>query len=29
VDWADERIRGIRDFRYAKYIANGLAITRL
>jgi len=28
-DWTEGHIRGIRDFRYAKYIADGLEITRL
>jgi RNA polymerase sigma-70 factor (ECF subfamily) len=29
LDWDNGRIRGIRDFRYARYITDGLAITRL
>jgi RNA polymerase sigma-70 factor (ECF subfamily) len=29
LDWANGRIRTIRDFRWAKYVAHGLAITRL
>jgi RNA polymerase sigma-70 factor (ECF subfamily) len=29
LDWADGRISGIRDFRYAKYITDGLAMTTL
>jgi RNA polymerase sigma-70 factor (ECF subfamily) len=29
LDWATDRIRGIRDFHYARYITNGLTITKL
>lgn len=29
LDWANDRIDGIRDFRYAKYVTDGLTITRL
>jgi RNA polymerase sigma-70 factor (ECF subfamily) len=29
LDWVNGRIRGIRDFRYAKYVTDGLTVTRL
>ena len=29
LDWLNGRIRGIRDFRYAKYVTDGLRVTRL
>lgn len=29
LEWADGRIAGIRDFRHARYVADGLAVTRL
>jgi RNA polymerase sigma-70 factor (ECF subfamily) len=29
LEWADGRIAGIRDFRHAKYVADGLAVTQL
>jgi RNA polymerase sigma-70 factor, ECF subfamily len=29
LDWVNDRIRGIRDFRYAKYVTDGLTFTRL
>jgi RNA polymerase sigma-70 factor, ECF subfamily len=29
LDWVNGRIRGIRGFRYAKYITDGLVVTRL
>jgi RNA polymerase sigma-70 factor (ECF subfamily) len=29
LDWVNGRIRGIRDFRHAKYVTDGLAVTRL
>lgn len=29
LDWVNDHIRGIRDFRHAKYIADGLTVTRL
>jgi RNA polymerase sigma-70 factor (ECF subfamily) len=29
LDWVNGRVRGIRDFRYAKYVTDGLTVTRL
>jgi RNA polymerase sigma-70 factor, ECF subfamily len=29
LDWADGRIRGIRDFHYARYVTDGLTVTKL
>lgn len=29
LDWVHGRVRGIRDFRYAKYVTDGLTVTRL
>lgn len=29
LDWAEDRICGIRDFHYAQYVTDGLAFTRL
>jgi RNA polymerase sigma-70 factor (ECF subfamily) len=29
LDWADGRIRGIRDFHFARYVTDGLVVTKL